>query len=69
MLAPNKALPFIKQAAEGASSAGLHKPVGLVLASAYVLGTACQLSGAAALMFLPGAPFTQGIASSMHALL
>lgn len=44
-LSPNKALPWIKQAAEGATITGLHKPVGLVLASAYVLGTACQLSG------------------------
>ncbi len=42
---PNKALPFIKQAASSTID-GLHKPVGLVLASAYILGTACHLSGA-----------------------
>ena len=42
---PNKALPFIRQVADG-SADGLHKPVGLVLASAYVLSTACSLSGA-----------------------
>lgn len=42
---PNKALPFIKQAADSTVD-GLHKPIGLVLASAYILGTACHLSGA-----------------------
>lgn len=41
---PNRAFPFIKHANEQAAS-GLHKPVGLILASAYVLGAACQLSG------------------------
>lgn len=43
---PNKALPFIKQAADSTVD-GLHKPIGLVLASAHILGTACHLSGQA----------------------
>ena len=41
---PNRAFPFIKHAEEQAAL-GLHKPIGLVLASAYILGAACQLSG------------------------
>ena len=41
---PNRAFPFIKHAKEQAAS-GLHKPIGLILASAYILGAACQLSG------------------------
>lgn len=42
---PSKALPFLSEAADKLTD-GLHKPVGLVLSSAYILGTACQLSGA-----------------------
>lgn len=38
----SKALPFIP---EGYFPDGLHKPIALVLASAYILGTACLLSG------------------------
>lgn len=41
---PNRAFPFIKHMDEQAAL-GLHKPIGLILASAYVLGAACQLSG------------------------
>lgn len=41
---PNRAFPFIKHTDEQAAL-GLHKPIGLILASAYVLGAACQLSG------------------------
>ena len=44
MLVPNRAFPFIKHAGEQALL-GLHKPIGLVLASAYLLGAVCQLSG------------------------
>lgn len=43
-LVPNRAFPFIKHAGDQAAL-GLHKPIGLVLASAYLLGAACQLSG------------------------
>ena len=43
-LVPNRAFPFIKHAGEQAAL-GLHKPIGLILASAYLLGAACQLSG------------------------
>lgn len=43
-LVPNRAFPFIKHAGEQAAL-GLHKPIGLVLASAYLLGAVCQLSG------------------------
>ena len=43
-LVPNRAFPFIKHAGEQ-PALGLHKPVGLVLASAYLLGAACELSG------------------------
>ncbi|KAL3130994.1 hypothetical protein ABBQ38_000318 [Trebouxia sp. C0009 RCD-2024] len=43
-LVPNRAFPFIKHA-EQQAALGLHKPVGLILASAYILGAACQLSG------------------------
>lgn len=46
-LVPNRAFPFIKHAEQQAAS-GLHKPVGLILASAYILGAACQLSGKSA---------------------
>jgi len=42
---PSKALPFLSEAADKLTD-GLHKPVGLVLSSSYILGTACQLSGA-----------------------
>ncbi len=45
-LVPNRAFPFIKQTEEQALL-GLHKPIGLILASAYLLGAVCQLSGAA----------------------
>ena len=45
-LVPNRAFPFIKQTGEQALL-GLHKPIGLILASAYLLGAVCQLSGAA----------------------
>lgn len=41
---PNRAFPFIKHTDEQAAL-GLHKPIGLILASAYILGAACQLSG------------------------
>ena len=41
---PNRAFPFIKHA-EQQAALGLHKPIGLILASAYILGAACQLSG------------------------
>jgi len=44
-LVPNRAFPFIKQTEEQALL-GLHKPIGLILASAYLLGAVCQLSGA-----------------------
>ncbi|KAK9917725.1 hypothetical protein WJX75_007567 [Coccomyxa subellipsoidea] len=44
LTSPRKALPFLSEAADRATH-GLHKPIGLVLTSAYVLGTACQLSG------------------------
>lgn len=44
-LVPNRAFPFIKQTGEQALL-GLHKPIGLILASAYLLGAVCQLSGA-----------------------
>ena len=43
-LVPNKAFPFIKQTGHKTAE-GLHKPIGLVLASAYLLGTVCHLSG------------------------
>lgn len=43
-LVPNKAFPFIKHAGH-ATAEGLHKPIGLILASAYLLGTVCQMSG------------------------
>ena len=43
-LVPNRAFPFIKHAGEQ-PALGLHKPIGLVLASAYLLGAVCQLSG------------------------
>ena len=43
-LVPNKAFPFIKQTGHQTAE-GLHKPIGLVLASAYLLGTVCHLSG------------------------
>lgn len=43
-LVPNKAFPFIKHAGQQTAE-GLHKPIGLVLASAYLLGTICHLSG------------------------
>lgn len=43
-LVPNRAFPFIKQTGEQALL-GLHKPIGLILASAYLLGAVCQLSG------------------------
>lgn len=45
-LVPNKAFPFVKHAGEQVAE-GLHKPVGLVLASSYLLGTTCHLSGTA----------------------
>lgn len=41
---PNRAFPFIKHRDEQVAL-GLHKPIGLILASAYILGAACQLSG------------------------
>lgn len=44
-LVPNPAFPFIKHADAEQAALGLHKPVGLILASAYILGAACQLSG------------------------
>ncbi len=44
LTSPKKALPFLSEAADRATD-GLHKPIGLVLTSAYVLSTACQLSG------------------------
>ena len=44
VLVPNRAFPFIKHAGEQAAL-GLHKPVGLVLASAYLLGVICCMSG------------------------
>ena len=44
VLIPNRAFPFIKHAGEQAAL-GLHKPVGLVLASAYLLGVICRMSG------------------------
>lgn len=43
-LVPNKAFPFIKQTGHHKAE-GLHKPIGLVLASAYLLGIVCHLSG------------------------
>ena len=43
-LVPNRAFPFIKQTEEQALL-GLHKPIGLILASAYLLGAVCQLTG------------------------
>ncbi|KAK9829190.1 hypothetical protein WJX72_004398 [[Myrmecia] bisecta] len=48
---PNKALPFYSS---NTALDGLHKPVGLVLSSAYVLAAACHLSGVAdSLAWLP----------------
>lgn len=44
VLVPNRAFPFIKHAGEQAAL-GLHKPIGLVLASAYLLGVICHVSG------------------------
>lgn len=43
-LVPNKAFPFIKHSGQQTAE-GLHKPIGLILASAYLLGTVCHLSG------------------------
>lgn len=54
LASPTKALPFLSEAADKATD-GLHKPIGLVLASAHILGSACLLSG------LPGFIF-----SSLH---
>eukprot|EP00884_Botryococcus_braunii_P018479 jgi/Botrbrau1/5314/Bobra.0391s0026.1 len=42
ILAPSKAFPFLP---EGHLPDGLHKPIGLIVASAYTLATACLLSG------------------------
>ncbi|CAL8463628.1 g3162 [Coccomyxa elongata] len=44
LASPKKALPFLSEAADRATD-GLHKPIGLVLASAHILGSACLLSG------------------------
>lgn len=44
LVSPTKALPFLSEAADRATD-GLHKPIGLVLASAHILGSACLLSG------------------------
>ena len=41
---PNKAFPFLLES-ERNTLDGMHKPLGLIVASAYVLATACQLSG------------------------
>ena len=48
VLVPNRAFPFIKHAGEQAAL-GLHKPIGLVLASAYLLGVICHVSGVCSL--------------------
>ena len=44
LASPTKAVPFLSEAADRATD-GLHKPIGLVLASAHILGSACLLSG------------------------